>query len=74
MLRSCFLIAEKEGEARWLIINDIFQHLKSQYPALATNHQSKIRIGQYMKYMGCITKRTNKGRAYLLKIKHKMAA
>ncbi len=74
MLKSCFQIAEQEGEAKWLIMNDIFQYLRKQYPTLATNHQTKIRIGQSMKYMGCITKRTNKGRAYLLKTKQKISA
>ena len=74
MLKACFQIAEQEEDAKWLIMNDIFQCLRKQYPTLATNHQTKIRIGQSMKYMGCITKRTNKGRAYLLKIKHKISA
>ena len=70
MLKACFQIAEQEEEdAKWLIMTDIFQHLHKQYPTLVTNHQTKIRIGQSMKYMGCITKRTNKGRAYLLKMK-----
>ena len=70
MLKACFQIAEQEEEdAKWLIMTDIFQHLHKQYPTLVTNHQTKIRIGQSMKYMGCITKRTNKGKAYLLKIK-----
>ena len=70
MLKACFQIAEQEEkDAKWLIMTDIFQHLHKQYPTLVTNHQTKIRIGQSMKYMGCITKRTNKGRAYLLKIK-----
>ena len=74
MLKACFQIAEQEGEAKWLIMTDIFQYLHKQYPTLVTNHQTKIRIGQSMKYMGCITKRTNKGRAYLLKIKTKISA
>ena len=72
MLKFCFQAPEKKEDGKWMIIAEIFKVLHFQYPMLIADHRTKIRIGQAMRYLGCNTKRTNKGQAYLLS--PKMAA
>lgn len=66
MLKSCFQAPQNEGEGRWTIVAEIFKELQAKYPMLTADHRTKIRIGQAMKFLGCNTKHTNKGQAYLL--------
>lgn len=72
MLKFCFQAPEKKEDGKWMIISEIFKVLHFQYPMLISDHRTKIRIGQAMRYLGCNSKRTNKGQAYLLS--PKMAA
>lgn len=49
-----------------MLVSHIFEVLHAQYPMLMADHRTKIRIGQAMKFLGCQTKRTAHGQAYLL--------
>ena len=65
MLKACFQ-APQGNDGKWMLISEIFDSLHQQYPMLSSDHRTKIRIGQAMRFLGCDTKRTNRGKAYLL--------
>ena len=69
MLKCCFRAPNREEEGKWMIVSDIFKALQTQYPMMAADHRTKIRIGQAMKFLNCERKRTKKGPAYLLCLK-----
>ena len=66
MLKHCIRAANDTKEGKWMLVSHIFEVLHAQYPMLMADHRTKIRIGQAMKFLGCQTKRTAHGQAYLL--------
>ena len=66
MINACFRLPEDGEKGEWFFIADIFKILHAQYPMLISNRSTKIKIGQSLKFLGCESKRTRKGRAYLL--------
>lgn len=65
MLKACFQAPQGDG-GKWMLVSEIFDSLHRLYPMLISDHRTKIRIGQAMRFLGCDTKRTNRGQAYLL--------
>ena len=74
MLKHCFVAAADVKEGKWMLVSAIFEALRMQYPMLMADHRTKIRIGQAMKFLGCQTKRTAHGQAYLLRLKREAEA
>ena len=69
MLKACFQAPQGDG-GKWMLVSEIFDSLHRLYPMLISDHRTKIRIGQAMRFLGCDTKRTNRGQAYLLVSKY----
>ena len=68
MVKSSFRIPEEEEEeeGKWYINSEIFDKLHSLYPTLENSMSCRIKIGKCLKLMGCQSKHTKRGQAYLL--------
>ena len=66
MVKACLLLPKDTTEGKWMLMGEIFETLHEHYPMLMAGHQTKIRIGLALGFLGCETKRTSKGRAYRL--------
>lgn len=67
MITSCFQVPEEgDAAAKWVTGKDVAETLRSRYPDIQINNQTKIRIGQTLRYIGCKSKRQKFGMTYLL--------
>lgn len=67
MLHQCFRLPD-EGEAgEWVATNDVVNALHEKFPEMRICHATKVRIGQVLRYLGCQSKRNQKGMLYQLK-------
>lgn len=66
MVKACFRLPKDGNEGEWMLMGEIYEVLHKQYPMLMLGHQTKIRIGLALGFLGCESKRTSKGRAYRL--------
>lgn len=66
ILRLCYRLPEGEEQGEWLTCKEVCNVLSKQYPSMKVCNQTKVRIGQTLKYLGCATKHTKFGAAYKL--------
>lgn len=66
MLKSCFRMPACEEEGKWMVSSEVFDALHAQYPMLKGSMSTKVKIGQALKILGCKSKHTKHGQAYLL--------
>lgn len=66
ILRLCYRLPEGEEQGEWLTCKEVCNVLSKQYPSMKVCNQTKIRIGQTLKYLGCTTKHTRYGAVYNL--------
>ena len=66
MIRQCYQVPESENEGEWIAGNDIVATLRKKFPNLQVTSQTKVRIGQTLRYLGCNCKRQKFGMTYQL--------
>jgi len=66
MIKGCFRIPNENEEGKWMLCKEVFDKLQKRYPVLQANHSTKIKIGQTLKYMGCVSQHSMYGRKYQL--------
>ncbi len=66
MIKSCFRMPASEEEGKWMVSSEVFKALHAQYPMLLGGMSTRVKIGQALKFLGCKSKHTKHGQAYLL--------
>lgn len=66
MVNCCFRVPGENEDGEWMGCSEVFDVLHVQYPTLVGSLSTRIKIGQTLKFMGCQSKHTNRGQAYLL--------
>ena len=66
MIKNCFRMPSDDKEGKWMVSSEVFDTLHTQYPMLVGSMSTKVKIGQALKFMGCKSKHTKHGQAYLL--------
>ena len=66
MISCCFRVPLEEEEGRWMLCKEVFEELQEQFPALISDHSTKVKIGQTLRYMGCASQHSRNGQMYQL--------
>jgi len=66
MISCCFRVPLEEGEGRWMLCKEVFEELQFQFPTLISDHSTKVKIGQVLRYMGCASQHSRHGQMYQL--------
>lgn len=66
IISLCYRLPEGEEQGVWLTCKEVCSLLSKQYPSMKVCNQTKIRIGQTLKYLGCTSKHTRNGAVYNL--------
>ncbi|MCQ2259405.1 MAG: DUF3874 domain-containing protein [Bacteroidaceae bacterium] len=66
MLLHCFRLPRENEEGEWLSCKDVCKAVTKAYPSLKTGNATNIRVGQTLKYLGCVSKHTRNGALYHL--------
>lgn len=66
MIISCFHLPEEDEKAEWVSNKTIVNVLCERYPNLQITNQTRIRIGQTLRFLGCQSKRMGSGVKYQL--------
>lgn len=66
MISCCFRVPLEKEEGRWMLCKEVFEELQSQFPTLISDHSTKVKIGQVLRYMGCASQHSRHGQMYQL--------
>ena len=66
MISCCFRVPLEEEEGRWMLCKEVFDELQIQFPTLISDHSTKVKIGQVLRYMGCASQHSRHGQMYQL--------
>lgn len=66
ILLHCFRLPRENEEGEWLSCKDVCKAMTKAYPSLKTGNATNIRVGQTLKYLGCVSKHTRNGALYHL--------
>lgn len=66
MIACCFRVPLKEEEGHWMLSKEVFEELQIQFPTLISDHSTKVKIGQVLRYMGCASQHSRHGQMYQL--------
>ena len=66
MIACCFRVPLKEEEGHWMLCKEVFEELQIQFPTLISDHSTKVKIGQVLRYMGCASQHSRHGQMYQL--------
>lgn len=66
MISNCFRVPTENEKGKWLLCKDVLETLQDHYPVLQADHSTKVKIGQVLKFMGCISQHSMYGRKYQL--------
>ena len=66
MIACCFRVPLKEEEGHWMLCKEVFDELQIQFPSLLSDHSTKVKIGQVLRYMGCASQHSRYGQMYQL--------
>ena len=66
MIACCFRVPIEEEEGRWMLCKEVFDELQNQFPTLISDHSTKVKIGQVLRYMGCVSQHSRHGQMYQL--------
>ena len=66
MIACCFRVPIEEEEGRWMLCKEVFDELQIQFPTLISDHSTKVKIGQVLRYMGCVSQHSRYGQMYQL--------
>lgn len=69
MISCCFRVPLEKEEGRWMLCKEVFEELQNQFPTLISDHSTKVKIGQVLRYMGCASQHSRHGQMYQLLIK-----
>ena len=66
MIGYFYKVPEEKEEGHWLLIGQMIENMQGTYPALTDNGSTRVKFGQVLRVMGCITKETKQGMKYQL--------
>ncbi|MBR1940250.1 MAG: DUF3874 domain-containing protein [Bacteroidaceae bacterium] len=66
MISCCFRVPLEEEEGHWMLCKEVFEELQNQFPTLISDHSTKVKIGQVLRYMGCASQHSRHGQMYQL--------
>ena len=66
MIACCFRVPLKEEDGHWMLCKEVFEELQIQFPTLISDHSTKVKIGQVLRYMGCASQHSRHGQMYQL--------
>lgn len=66
MISCCFRVPTETEEGRWMLCKEVFEELQGQFPALISDHSTKVKIGQALRFMGCASQHSRNGQMYQL--------
>ncbi len=66
MISCCFRVPLEKEEGRWMLCKEVFEELQNQFPTLISDHSTKVKIGQVLRYMGCASQHSRHGQMYQL--------
>ena len=66
MISCCFRVPLEEEEGHWMLCKEVFDELRIQFPTLISDHSTKVKIGQVLRYMGCASQHSRHGQMYQL--------
>ena len=66
ILRQCYRLPESDDEGEWYTCKEVCQSINKKYPEMKSNNSTKVKIGQTLRYLGCVSKHTKHGVAYKL--------
>ena len=66
MIGYFYKVPEKNETSEWLSLGQIIGNMHNAYPQLTDNKSNRVKVGQALKLMGCLTKETRQGMKYQL--------
>ncbi|MCR5574546.1 MAG: DUF3874 domain-containing protein [Bacteroidaceae bacterium] len=66
MINCCFRIPQEHEEGKWMLCKQVHETLQERYPNFIGDNSAKIKIGNTLKFMGCLSQHTRQGQKYLL--------
>lgn len=66
MISCCFRVPLEKEEGCWMLCKEVFDELQIQFPTLISDHSTKVKIGQVLRYMGCASQHSRHGQMYQL--------
>ena len=66
MISCCFRVPLEEEEGHWMLCKEVFDELQIQFPTLISDHPTKVKIGQVLRYLGCASQHSRHGQMYQL--------
>ena len=66
MIGYFYKVPNDDETGNWLLLGQIIQNMNDAYPQLTDNKSNRVKIGQALRMMGCLTKETRQGMKYQL--------
>ena len=66
MIGYFYKVPEKHEAGQWMLIGDMISNMQVSYPELTDNRSTRIKFGQILRILGCVSKETKQGMMYQL--------